>query len=185
VTTRTAPWTGLEIVVDFAAGAEPWQSIDDAVMGGRSESAMTIDGGGAVFAGEVSLADGGGFASVRSAAAERDLSGFDGLVLWVRGDGRRYRFRIRTSHAFDGVSYQAGFSTEPGCWLDVHLPFSGFEPVMRGRRVAGHPPLDPARVTTFGLMVADRQEGPFRLEIQWIAGIRRECLRESPSAGEG
>lgn len=177
--------TGLEIVVDFAAGVEPWPSIDDVVMGGRSESAMTIEGGSAVFAGEVSLADGGGFASVRSAAAARDLSAYDGLVLWVRGDGRRYRFRVRTSHAFDGVSYQAGFPTEPGCWLDVLLPFSAFEPVMRGRPVAGHPPLDPARVTTFGLMVADRQEGPFRLEVQWIAGIRRGSPQESTPAGCG
>ena len=47
-----------------------------------------------------------------------------------------------------------------------------FEPVYRGRRVAGHPALDPARITTLGLIIS-RQEGPFRLELRSIRGLPR------------
>ena len=68
---------------------------------------MVLEDGVGVFRGVVSLENGGGFASVRSEPQDHDLSTFDGLVLKVRGDGKRYRFRLRTSRAFDGVSYQA------------------------------------------------------------------------------
>jgi monofunctional biosynthetic peptidoglycan transglycosylase len=159
------------VIFDFAAEAEIWPSIDDGVMGGLSTSAMVIEGGVASFRGEVSFANNGGFASVRSRPQPRDLSALDGLLLRVRGDGRRYGFRLRTDAAFDGVSYQAELAPLAGEWVEVALPFTAFEPVYRGRRVADHPPLDPARVTTFGLIIA-RQEGPFRLDLAWIRGLQ-------------
>lgn len=155
------------VIFDFAAETETWPSIDDGVMGGLSASAMVIDDGVASFRGEVSFANNGGFASVRSRPQPRDLSACAGLVLRVRGDGRRYGLRLRTDAAFDGVSYQAELQPPAGEWVEVALPFTAFEPVFRGRRVADHPPLDPARVTTFGLIIA-RQEGAFRLDLAWI-----------------
>ena len=155
------------VIFDFAAETETWPSIDDGVMGGLSASAMVIDDGVASFRGEVSFANNGGFASVRSRPQPRDLSACAGLVLKVRGDGRRYGLRLRTDAAFDGVSYQAELQPPAGAWVEVALPFSAFEPVFRGRRVADHPPIDPARITTFGLIIA-RQEGAFRLDLAWI-----------------
>jgi monofunctional biosynthetic peptidoglycan transglycosylase len=122
----------------------------------------------------VSFDNNGGFASVRSRPAHHDLSDCDGLVLKVRGDGKRYGFRLRTTATFDGVSYQATLVPPTGEWLEVKLPFDEFEPVFRGRKVADHPPLDPAEIRTFGVIIA-RQEGPFRLD---VASIR--CL-----GGEG
>jgi hypothetical protein len=159
------------MIVDFARGAEAWPSIDDAVMGGVSSSEMTVEDGIASFRGSVSFDNNGGFASVRSRPERRDLSAFDGLILRMRGDGKRYGFRIRTSASFDGVSYQATVSPPAGEWRDVVLPFSDFVPVWRGRTVADHPPLDPAQVTTFGLIIA-RQEGPFRIDLANIRGFR-------------
>jgi monofunctional biosynthetic peptidoglycan transglycosylase len=160
------------VIVDFASENEAWPSIDDVVMGGVSESAMTVADGVAVFSGEVSFDSNGGFASVRSRPGERDLSAFAGLVLEVRGDGKRYGFRLRTDAAFDGVSYQAVLEPPAGEWVEVTIPFTDFEPVYRGRRVAGHPALDPARITTLGLIIS-RQEGPFRLELRSIRGLPR------------
>jgi NADH dehydrogenase [ubiquinone] 1 alpha subcomplex assembly factor 1 len=161
------------MIIDFAEVTEGWPSIDDAVMGGVSVSEMVIEDGIASFRGAVSFDNNGGFASVRSRPEVRDLSAFDGLILKVRGDGKRYGFRIRTSATFDGVSYQAALDPPAGEWVDVNLAFTDFVPVWRGRPVADHPPLDPARVTTFGLIIS-RQEGPFRID---IANIR--CYRKS------
>lgn len=155
------------MIVDFASGSESWPNIDDAVMGGVSSSEMVVEEGHASFRGLVSFDNNGGFASVRSRPQVRDLSAFDGLVLRVRSDGKNYGFRIRTSASFDGVSYQVPLSPPPGEWTDVTIPFVDFVPVWRGRPVADHPPLDPAVVTTFGLIVS-RQEGPFRVDIASI-----------------
>src|SRR5512143_1635672 len=86
-------------LLDFAdpRGAGAWESIGDRVMGGRSTGTFTsTPGGPAVFLGEISLENGGGFASVRSAPGAFDLSRHHGLVLEVRGDGRSYKLSIRT-----------------------------------------------------------------------------------------
>lgn len=163
-----------KIVFDFSPGGEPWPNLDDPVMGGLSRSAMSLGGGTAVFEGVVSLENNGGFASLRSRPAEHDLEGFDGLVLRVRGDGKIYGVRLRTDAAFDGVSYQAPLATEDGRWIEVQLTFDLFRPAFRGRGLRDYPALDPGAIKTFGLIIADRQEGPFRLEIDWIKTYRKE-----------
>jgi monofunctional biosynthetic peptidoglycan transglycosylase len=161
---------GGKMIVDFSAGATGWPSIDDSVMGGVSQSSMKVISGVGVFSGMVSFDNNGGFASVRSRPERRDLSAYSGLLLRVRGDGKRYGFRLRTDDAFDGVSYQAVLHPLAGEWTEVALKFADFEPVYRGRRVARHPALDPSRITTMGLIIS-RQEGPFRLEIESILGL--------------
>ena len=159
-------------VFDFSGRAEAWPNIDDPVMGGLSRSRMRLDGGVAVFEGVVSLENNGGFASLRSRPAAHDLEGYDGLVLRVRGDGKTYGVRLRTESRFDGVSYQVKLATEAGRWIEARLPFAAFRPGFRGREVRGYPALDPGAIRTFGLIISDKQEGPFRLEIDWIRAYR-------------
>jgi monofunctional biosynthetic peptidoglycan transglycosylase len=155
-------------VFDFSRGAEPWPSIDDTVMGGRSASEMRIEEGTAVFTGKVSLENNGGFASVRSLPDDHDLSGYRGVSIRVRGDGKTYGLRLKTDRRFDSVSYQARLAPGNGEWKVVRIPFDEFRPVFRGRPVPGAPVLDPASIKSFGLIISDKQEGPFRLEIEWI-----------------
>lgn len=162
------PSPAAKIVFDFGPGAETWPNIDDPVMGGRSRSRMSLANDAAVFEGVVSLENNGGFASVRSVPAEHELQGFDGIALRVLGDGHTYGVRLRTDSRLDGVSYQAKITTEAGRWTEVRLPFESFVPVFRGRQIRGHPSLDPGAIRTFGLIISDQQEGPFRLEIDRI-----------------
>jgi monofunctional biosynthetic peptidoglycan transglycosylase len=161
------------LLADFGDPGEAarWRPTDDVVMGGRSSSAMLAGDGVGIFAGEVSLENGGGFASVRRIDQAMDLSACDAIELRVRGDGRRYKLNLRTSARFDGVVYQAAFSTLPGTWLTAELALADFAPRFRGRPAAGT--LDPARVSSLGLLVSDRQAGPFRLEVSSIAGTTR------------
>jgi hypothetical protein len=160
------------MIIDFASEDRGWPNIDDTVMGGVSQSSMTVIDGIAVFSGMVSFDNNGGFASVRTPPQPRDLSAFDGLVLAVRGDGKRYAFRLRTEASFDGVSYQATIEPPAGEWVDVTLPFADFVPVYRGRRVSNHPPFDPSRVVTMGFLIS-RQDGPFMLQVRSIRGLER------------
>ncbi|MCX5746719.1 MAG: CIA30 family protein [Proteobacteria bacterium] len=157
-------------LADFRDPAEVarWRAVDDVVMGGQSTSAMLAGDGIGSFAGEVSLAQGGGFASLRRGDEPIDLSACDAIELRVRGDGHRYKLNLRTSTAFDDVVYQAAFATQPGVWLTVVLALADFTPRFRGRPAAGQ--LDPARVCSLGLLVSDRQAGPFRLELSSIVG---------------
>lgn len=145
-----------------------WRPIDDRIMGGVSESrANFIEGVGLRFNGAVSLANNGGFASIRSASKHFDLSAFSVINLRVRGDGNTYKFSLRTDRFFDGISYQMAFLTT-NQWQDISLPFRKFIPTHHGTILSSAAPLDPANIQSFGFFIADRQTGPFQLDVAWI-----------------
>ena len=152
------------------ASVASWLPVDDRVMGGVSSSRLRYDPAGfAVFEGEVSGAHGGGFASVRHSMLALGAAHAQVYRLVVLGDGKRYKLNLRTDSSFDGVTYQADFCPPAGQWVAVDLPVAAFEPRFRGRPVASAPPLAPQRVCQVGLMVADRQWGPFALCLREIA----------------
>ena len=162
------------ILIDFSVPANValWSPIDDAVMGGLSQSRLDHDAAGhAVFSGAVSLERNGGFASVRFSALDLGAPGATAYLLEIRGDGQRYKLNLRTDEAFDGVNYQASFVAPPGGWTSLSLPLSDFQPTFRGRPVPNAPPLDPGRVRQIGLMIADRQVGPFTLALRSISTV--------------
>ena len=169
--------TAVTPIVDFGPESGVWRNIDDVVMGGVSSSGMRIEGDVAVFSGTLYLENNGGFASVRSDALEVNLEGHLGIRLRVKGDGKTYQFRIRTNAAFDGPSYQMTFETEHDVWTEVDLPFSEFVAAFRGRELPNHPPIDAGEITTVGFLIADKQEGDFRLEIDWIKATQIEEKR--------
>ncbi len=159
------------LLFDFAdpAAVRGWASIDDRVMGGRSASRLRHDPAGhAVFEGVVSLAQGGGFASVRSPALAGTHAGARFCEIEVRGSARRFKLALFDGEGFDRPSHQAEFT--PGeAWQTLWLPLSDFVPRFRGRALEGAAPLDPARIRQAGLLTAVREAGPFALEIRRIA----------------
>jgi len=165
-------------IIDFSRGDVTWPHINDGVMGGVSSGEMSTGDGYAIFRGTVSFENNGGFSSVRSQAIVHDLSAFEGLVLRVRCDGKRYGFRLKTDASFDGVSYQVKIEPPAGEWTEISVPFTDFLPVYRGRVVRDHPPLDPSRIATFGLIIS-RQEGPFRIDIESVRAYSEVDDRET------
>lgn len=162
----------MRIVINFDdSPREPrWVAVNDGVMGGRSSGGPIIADGKMAFSGELSLANNGGFSSVRSVGRDFDLSDTTAVVLRVRGDGRRYQLRLATDARFRGVpvSYGAGFDTTAGTWTEVRVPLASLAPTVRGASLSG-PPLDPSQVREIGLLIADKREGRFALSVDWIA----------------
>lgn len=159
------------LLIDFSDPREStrWSPIDDSVMGGRSNSQLRFEPAGhAVFSGEVSFDNGGGFASIRRQPADLGAAGVVAWVLDVRGDGKRYKLSVRSDDSFDGINYQCSFCPPAGRWSSCRLACSEFLPTWRGRIVPDQPPLDPASLRQLGLMIADRQGGPFALAIRSI-----------------
>ena len=157
-------------LVDFADADEvaTWTTINDPVMGGLSTSSVRFGNGGLVFSGSISLENNGGFASVRSGPVRENLTGLTAFVLRVRGDGRGYKFSVRTGASFNSQLYQTSFTTKQGEWEEHRLAFSDFVPTFRGRILTDVPLLNPAKVNSVGFLISDKQAGPFRLEIGWI-----------------
>jgi monofunctional biosynthetic peptidoglycan transglycosylase len=155
-----------------ASDAMLWKVVNDDVMGGRSSSMLQwTEEGTAVFQGTVSLAHGGGFASVRAPVPRHDLSAFGGIALRLRGDGQRYTLGLYNDPPPRSVVYRIPFATEEAAWQTVRLPFAALAPTFRGRPVPEASPFDPSAVQVLSLLIGDEQAGPFRLEIAWIRAV--------------
>ena len=163
-----------KVLFDFsnATNAAAWQVVNDDVMGGISRSSFRPTNGVAVFQGEVSLENNGGFASVRSLLSRHDLTGCDAFLIRVCGDGRSYKFTARTTRSFDSAIYQMVFKTKEGKWEELSLQLKEFVPTFRGRVLSGEPPLDPEKITSVGFLISDKQAGAFRLEVAWIKSVK-------------
>jgi monofunctional biosynthetic peptidoglycan transglycosylase len=160
---------------DFQANNNPadWVIVNDGVMGGLSRSKIDLpDGGAAVFQGIVSLENNGGFASTRTTSHNLGLDGYSGILIQVKGDGKRYQFRMRAGDRFDGISYRYHFDTEAGEWITIRVPFAECIPVFRGRVLKDVEPITPNQVRQVGFLISDKQPGPFKLEIRWIKAYR-------------
>lgn len=157
-------------LIDFQDPAESrrWRAINDNVMGGISRGSMRVEASVGVFSGETSLANNGGFASVRRDPQVFDLSTEAGIAMYVRGDGRSYQLRLYTYQLPQGAAYRAIFQPAAGEWQRIELTWQDFQPMFRGRRLPDLPPIDPAAIDRVGLMIVDRQAGPFRLEVAQI-----------------
>jgi monofunctional biosynthetic peptidoglycan transglycosylase len=160
------------VLLDFDEPTDlsQWSPVNDVVMGGVSRSSFTLEKPGiARFAGRVSLDNGGGFASVRTASRDWDTARASAFLLRVLGDGRTYKFTVRTDDGFDGVQYQCRFTPAAGAWAEIRLPIESFVATFRGRNVPGAPALDPRRVRALGFMISDKQAGEFELLVDSIA----------------
>ncbi|PTT79980.1 CIA30 family protein [Pelomonas sp. HMWF004] len=170
---NTTVHAGSTLLFDFSQpeAVQAWAAIDDRVMGGISRSQLHHDASGhAVFEGVVSLANNGGFASVRCSPGNRGRAGATCCLLEVRGEPQPFKLSLLTDDGFDSVNYQAGFTPAAGGgWHTLSLPLSGFRARLRGREVPGAPPLDPARIRQVGLMRSGGPAGEFALGIRWLA----------------
>ena len=54
------------------------------------------------------------------------------------------------------------------------IPFTDFVPRMRGYRLDG-PPLDLRNITGMGLMIYDREDGPFELRLGLVAAYSTDA----------
>ena len=166
----------VESIFSFDGGGEArkWVTVNDGVMGGVSDGSFEITNHQTLrFFGTVSLENNGGFASIRSAPGERDLSAFGGILIRLRGDGKRYGLNLRTDVPIMAGSYRVKFDTEAGKWQELFFPFEDFQAAWLVVPLKTAPPLEPAKVRSFGFTISDKQAGPFSLEVDWIkASIR-------------
>lgn len=157
-----------------------WGIIDDGVMGGVSQGYWYQEDEYGVFEGNVSLDNNGGFSSLRIGFAPVDFSEFDGIELTVRGDGQKYAFGLRDRDFFRSYDYRLTFETTEstdGEWETIYIPFDDVVAMSFGRVVPNAEPLNTSRVRGMTLIISDKQEGAFRLEIASI-GLYAETEEE-------
>lgn len=158
------------VLFEFEApeAVRSWRTVNDGVMGGRSSGRVRInDERHLEFSGTLSLANNGGFASVRARGTNLAMNSDDVIVARVRGDGREYKFNLYTQRNLGGYSFRQSFQTKKDEWIEVRLPVKNSVATWRGR-VNRRERLDPSRVSGLGFLLGDKKPGQFQLEVAWI-----------------
>ncbi|QDE32484.1 CIA30 family protein [Shewanella polaris] len=146
-----------------------WNINNDTVMGGVSQSQVSIDGQQnlLLFTGSVSLENNGGFASTESILTSQ-ITTASLLTLVVKGDGKTYQIRLKTPSLSNGEAYVANFTTRVDTITQHAFTAADFTVSFRGRSVANAPELHFEDIDRIGFLVAQKQQGPFAIELHSI-----------------
>lgn len=115
---------------DSSTNKQDWRVVNDDVMGGRSTAKFSITNEGhGIFKGEVSLKNNGGFSSLRHSMKSVRTENREKIVLRIKGDGKRYQFRLKPDSE-DDYSYIQYFKTT-GKWQTIEINLNDFYPSFR------------------------------------------------------
>ncbi|WKK64610.1 CIA30 family protein [Lutimonas zeaxanthinifaciens] len=143
-----------------------WFIINDGVMGGLSKGSFSIDDQSAVFRGNVSTENNGGFTMVANRFEAKSVDQFNKFRLKLKGDGKNYQFRVK-SDSGQQYSYVAEFSTN-GEWQEILIPFNSMEPRFRGR-LLDRPNFEGIRLQEVAFLIGNKKMESFELIISKIS----------------
>lgn len=158
-----------QVLFNFSTEAtiRAWQVVNDGVMGGLSSSTIKLSPEGhGVFKGHVSLANNGGFASVRHNGTYQNVNDVNWIVLRVKGDQKKYQFRLKATTS-QRQSYVQDFETN-GEWQTIRLKITDFYPQFRGQRL-NMPNFDFDEINEMAFLIANKKEEDFTLLIDHIS----------------
>ena len=151
---------------DKESDLSQWKVVDDVVMGGKSAGRFYLnEQGHALFEGRVSTENNGGFSSVQYKFEKTTLNKHSKFILRVKGDGKRYQFRVKEG-AQDRHSYVRNFQTT-GQWQHVTIPFDQMRATFRGRAL-DMPNFSGGFLEQIGFLAGNKKTEAFHLEIDLI-----------------
>jgi len=157
-----------QLIYDFKSNenSKDWTIVNDGVMGGLSSSSMNLNAEGhAVFSGNISLKNNGGFASVRHFTNMSNVGSYKYINLKVRGNPSTYQFRLKKKRG-DDYSYVNTFEVTP-TWKTIKLEISAFYPTYRGRSL-DLPNFEAESIEEVTFLIGNKVVEGFKLEIDKI-----------------
>lgn len=154
------------ILFDKNNQQKKWYIVNDTVMGGVSNSNVSISEiGNLIFSGEVSTENNGGFAMTRMPLDVHFSDKSSKLVLKLKGDGKKYQFRIK-SKIDQKYWYIQSFQTQKG-EEEIVLNLSEFYPSFRGYQLnidnfSGNV------IKEIAILIGNKKTEKFSLEVEKI-----------------
>jgi hypothetical protein len=139
-----------------------WIIVNDGVMGGQSEGKISFEDDKAVFSGEVSLKNYGGFTSIRKSFSPQKIDAFTHAHIRLKGDGKNYQFRVKAK-VEDRHSYKYEFPTS-GKWETIVIPLNDMRPTYRGY-TPDLPNFESVFLSQIGFLIANKKAEKFELRI--------------------
>jgi len=159
-------------IIDFKEKLETknWLIVNDSVMGGISSSQLIIDAQqNGVFKGEVSLENNGGFTLAKRNVEVNFSRKYTKIQLRVKGDGKRYQFRIK-SNVDENHWYIQKFETNTN-WQLITLNLNEFYPSLRGKRLK-MVNFNKNKIESLAFLIGNKKQENFKLTIDYIKLIK-------------
>lgn len=156
----------------------PWDTVNDGVMGGKSSGGSSLQDGVLVFSG-VTNTNGGGFSSIRMDVPRGAMSGADEIRLQMKRDARAYSMTLRTNARSFGrrIAFRGPIEAAPEDeWGTGVLKLSNLEASIWGRSLP-NAKFEADEVTEIGLIIYDGEDGPFEMQLKKI-----EACSSDPSS---
>ena len=161
----TAPMT-----IDFGKDrTNSWYSVNDGVMGGRSQGVTSYTENSLFFEGSVSFENNGGFASVRSDYEVLDLSDYETVTIRYRCQGQSLALNFNYYQRWWYPNYKASLPDTDWKWESITLPLAGLKEYRVGEatgKTISEEKLE--RIIRLGFMTNDKKEGPFQAEVDFV-----------------
>ena len=148
--------------------SDQWRIVNDGVMGGLSSSDVSVKNDKIIFAGNVSLENNGGFASLRSPVKDYSFEEFSGIEIKIKGDGKRFSISMKETSYFTGYFYTTSFETKNDEWITVKLHFDDFKLYYFGKEINSSIKIPLDKIKEISLLIGDKQKDAFIIEIDYL-----------------
>ncbi|MGB2742017.1 MAG: CIA30 family protein [Cognaticolwellia sp.] len=154
------------LMIDFSQQQSPdsWRITNDGVMGGKSSGEFVFQSNNALFKGDISLDNNGGFSSVFH-SIEPLAKALDRVIIDIAGDGLTYQLRMVINHEGYRLSYKHDFNTVAKQRQTLSFTLADFQASFRGRILDNAPTLLAQDIREIGFLVTNKVAGPFELAI--------------------
>ena len=150
-----------------------WRTVNDGVMGGRSDGGSVLENGTLTFSGNTNT-NGGGFSSLRMRLAPGAMAGANRLKVYMKRDARTYSMTMRTNVTSYGrrIAFRApSTGANDSEWSHGELAFDTLKASIWGRPIPDAV-FDPSEVVEIGLIIYDGKDGPFEMQLKRIEACR-------------
>jgi hypothetical protein len=152
-----------------------WRITNDEVMGGKSQGEIIVAQGCALFSGDISSENSGGFTSTFHPVTALTPN-FNTITIDVQGDGHVYQIRLVTLVDGYRISYKHEFSTSLNKRQQMTFKLTDFQASFRGRMITNAPELKSEDIIEVGFLLnctklKTHNSGPFSLSIFYIRAM--------------
>jgi len=147
---------------------DSWRITNDGVMGGKSQGQISLQANKAIFSGDISLANNGGFSSVFR-PIEPLAKALESVTIDIEGDGLTYQLRLIVNLDGYRMAYKQSFDTVAGQQAQLSFTLADFQASFRGREIPNAPVLESENIREVGFLVTSKVAGPFSLIIASVS----------------
>lgn len=141
-----------------------WYITNDGVMGGKSQGRFLFEQGKAIFTGDISLDNNGGFSSVFRTIASPSKN-LENVTIDIQGDGLTYQLRMIVNLDGYRLAYKHEFKTVAGQRQTLTFTLADFQASFRGRNIDNAPVLKAEDIREVGFLVTNKVPGTFSLSV--------------------